>query len=207
MTMNPTLHGAPPLAAVLLPASGRPDLPNDGKLFPALYQRPPPEPKAAEVAPRDVPGPADHYQQTQILIARLHGQLLKVIGDELARQGEDAINNVQALLLFNVSSQVLTPGDLRRRGCYLGKNVSYSLKTLIASGYLDRERSTIDGRSVLIRLTAKGKKIRKILWDLFDRHTESLEAVANLGAPDLKDQNATLTGLARHLNDQISYHD
>jgi len=145
------------------------------------------------------------YQEMLALIGRLHCQLLNVVRDELDRHDETAINSVQALILFNVGDQVLTPGSLRKRQFYFGSNVSYNLKKLIELGYIQRERSPTDARSVLVRLTRTGANIRKILCVLFDRHTESLEAVANLGARDLKGQNARLRNVARHVDDQIGY--
>src|ERR1700724_3819034 len=126
------------------------------------------------------------YLEVLSLIERLHRQLLDVIKDELDRRDEREINSVQALLLFNVGDQELTAGELRTRGHYLGSNVSYNLKKLVEGGYIHHERSEIDRRSVLVRLTRKGEAVRETLHLLFDRHLASLEAVGNVGAPDLE---------------------
>ena len=91
------------------------------------------------------------------LVERLHRQLLDVIKDELDRRGERVVNSVQALLLFNIGDQELTAGELRTRGHYLGSNVSYNLKKLVESGYINHERSDVDRRSVHVSLTEKGK--------------------------------------------------
>src|SRR3954453_20207798 len=125
------------------------------------------------------------YLECLNLVERLHRQLLDVIKDELDRRGERVVNSVQALLLFNIGDQELTAGELRTRGHYLGSNVSYNLKKLVEAGYVHHERSSVDRRSVLVRLTQKGETVRNMLSELFDRHLISLEAVGNVGASEL----------------------
>src|ERR1700675_135728 len=133
-----------------------------------------------------------HYLETLNLVERLHRQLVNVIKDELDRRDEREINSVQALLLFNVGDQELTAGELRTRGHYLGSNVSYNLKKLVESGYVHHERSVVDRRSVLVRLTRKGESVRDMLRELFERHLVSLEAVGNIGVADMDGMNACL---------------
>src|SRR3954467_7849331 len=132
------------------------------------------------------------YLECLNLVERLHRQLLDVIKDELDRRGERVVNSVQALLLFNIGDQELTAGELRTRGHYLGSNVSYNLKKLVEGGYIHHERSELDRRSVLVRLTPKGEHVRDMLRELFDRHLSSLEAVGNVGADNLDGLNVTL---------------
>src|SRR5438309_9194567 len=127
-----------------------------------------------------------HYLETLNLVERLHRQLLDVIKDELDRRDEREINSVQALLLFNVGDQELTAGELRTRGHYLGSNVSYNLKKLVEAGYVHHERSSVDRRSVLVRLTNKGEVVRNMLGGLFERHLVSVEAVGHVGSPELE---------------------
>jgi DNA-binding MarR family transcriptional regulator len=139
------------------------------------------------------------------LVERLHRQLLDVIKDELDRRDEREINSVQALLLFNVGDQELSAGELRTRGHYLGSNVSYNLKKLVEAGYIHHERSAIDRRSVLVRLTVKGELVRDMLRQLFDRHLLSLEAVGNVGGDDFDTMNANLKRIERFWIDQIRF--
>ena len=146
-----------------------------------------------------------HYLETLTLVERLHRQLLDVIKDELDRRDEREINSVQALLLFNVGDQELTAGELRTRGHYLGSNVSYNLKKLVESGYIHHERSEADRRSVLVRLTEKGEQVKIMVAELFDRHLGSLEAVGNVGQPDLDAMNVTLKRLERFWIDQVRF--
>src|SRR5690242_438172 len=149
------------------------------------------KPQAAAVLD-SAPAASKHYLETLSLIERLHRQLLDVIKDELDRRDEREINSVQALLLFNVGDQELTAGELRTRGHYLGSNVSYNLKKLVEAGYVHHERSSVDRRSVLVRLTNKGEVVRNMLSGLFERHLVSLEAVGNVGASELESVSASL---------------
>jgi len=162
--------------------------------------------KAQPGAPlSDAPDVGKHYLETLGLIERLHRQLLDVIKDELDRRDEREINSVQALLLFNVGDQELTAGELRTRGHYLGSNVSYNLKKLVDAGYIHHERSAVDRRSVLVRLTKKGEVVRAMLVELFGRHLLSLQAVGNVGASDLEGTNTALRRLERFWIDQVRF--
>ena len=145
------------------------------------------------------------YLETLNLVERLHRQLLDVIKDELDRREEREINSVQALLLFNVGDQELSAGELRTRGHYLGSNVSYNLKKLVELGYIHHERSEVDRRSVLVRLTAKGEAVSEMLRELFERHLGSLEAVGNVATADLDTLNASLKRVERFWIDQVRF--
>jgi len=148
---------------------------------------------------------AKYYLETLNLVERLHRQLLDVIKDELDRREEREINSVQALLLFNVGDQELSAGELRSRGHYLGSNVSYNLKKLVDLGYIHHERSEVDRRSVLVRLSRKGEAVRDMLRELFERHLGSLEPVGNVAAADLAGLNASLKRLERFWIDQVRF--
>lgn len=145
------------------------------------------------------------YLEALNLLERLHRQLLDVIKDELDRREEREINSVQALLLFNVGDQELSAGELRTRGHYLGSNVSYNLKKLVDLGYIHHERSEVDRRSVLVRLTRKGEFVRDMLREVFERHLGSLEAVGNVATADLEGMNASLKRLERFWIDQVRF--
>ena len=145
------------------------------------------------------------YLESLNLVERLHRQLLDVIKDELDRRGERVVNSVQALLLFNIGDQELTAGELRTRGHYLGSNVSYNLKKLVESGYINHERSDVDRRSVHVSLTEKGSQVRDVVVKLFDRHLESIEAVGNVTAQDFEALNVSLRRLERFWLDQVRY--
>ena len=113
---------------------------------------------------------ADYLEMLQ-RVERLHRHLLDVVKDELDRDGLSDLTSVQALLLFNIGDSILTAGELRTRGHYLGSNVSYNLKKLVDLGYIDQNRSEGDRRTVQIALTEKGHSVRSALTGLFARQS------------------------------------
>jgi DNA-binding MarR family transcriptional regulator len=139
------------------------------------------------------------------LLERLHRLLLDVIKDEFERVGMFEINPVQALLLFNIGDNEVTAGELKTRGYYQGSNVSYNLKKLVELGYMHHQRSEIDRRSVRVRLTEKGRRVRAQLSDLFARHAETVEKRALLDARGMEDANLALRRLERFWTDQIRF--
>ncbi|MGF7160035.1 DNA-binding MarR family transcriptional regulator [Rhodoligotrophos appendicifer] len=145
------------------------------------------------------------YLESLTLIERLHRRLLDVVKDEFERTGEQDINAVQALLLFNIADNELTAGELRTRGHYLGSNVSYNLKKLVEAGYINHERSAADRRSVRVSLTPLGQDVRNRVDDLYNRHLGSLESVGGLSLDEFEKLNRALARLERFWLDQIRY--
>lgn len=145
------------------------------------------------------------YQEAVTLVERLHRRLLDVVKDEFDRRGREDINAVQALLLFNIGDAELTAAELRTRGYYLGANVSYNLKKLVESGFLDHRRSREDRRSVRIRLTAKGEEVRDIIEALHAKHLATIEQIGGIGPQDFQQLNKALNRLERFWTDQILY--
>jgi DNA-binding MarR family transcriptional regulator len=88
------------------------------------------------------------YLDVILLIERLHRQFLEVVSLELDSFGIYDINNVQALMLFNIGDAEMTIGELTTRGAYLGSNVSYNVNKMVENGYLVQERSLHDRRSI-----------------------------------------------------------
>lgn len=111
-----------------------------------------------------------NYLDAIQLIERLHRQYLEVLKNELERAKIADINNIQAMILFNIGQDEMTVGDLIERGYYLGSNVSYNVKKMVENGYLIQERSHHDRRSIMIRLTEKGLALCQRLNGMFDRH-------------------------------------
>ncbi len=134
------------------------------------------------------------YIETISLVERLHRQCLEVVKAELDRIGIRDLNNVQALILFNIGDEELTVGELTQRGYYLGSNVSYNVKKMVENGYLIQERSPHDRRSFHVRAADKGLEIYQRLDKLFQRHAERLDALQF--SPETQEQaNATLRRL------------
>ncbi|MCA3452765.1 MAG: MarR family transcriptional regulator [Rhodobacter sp.] len=145
------------------------------------------------------------YLDSMTLVERLHRLLLDVIKDEFERLGVLEINAVQALLLFNIAGHEVTAGELKSRGYYQGSNVSYNLKKLVELGYMHHQRSEVDRRSVRVRLTDKGRRVRQMLHELFTRHAEALEKRGTMGLDSLGVFNRQLRQMERFWADQIRY--
>lgn len=137
----------------------------------------------------------DHiYQEVIFLVERLHRHFLEVVKSELERLDTSDINNIQALILFNVGTEELTVGELTNRGYYLGSNVSYNVKKMVENGYLIHERSTHDRRSIRVRLSEKGLELYQFLREMFERH------IADIVEGPITDQELEEASVAlRHL--------
>src|SRR5450759_1997304 len=125
--------------------------------------------------------------------------------ERLDRRGRADINSVQALLLYNIGDKELTAGELRTRGYYLGSNVSYNLKKLVETNFLDHQRSRVDRRSVRIKLTDKGREVRDIVDTLYQKHVRTVEQVGGINADEFSTLNKSLHRLERFWTDQILY--
>src|SRR5882762_5055183 len=136
------------------------------------------------------------YLEVISLVERLHRQFMEVVKLELEGFGIRDINNVQALMLFNIGDVEMTVGELTTRGCYLGSNVSYNVKKMVDTGYLVQERSVHDRRSIHVRLTDKGRDLRDRLSVMHKRHVEMLGQTAITDA-DLQGVALTLGRLER----------
>jgi DNA-binding MarR family transcriptional regulator len=147
----------------------------------------------------------NRYLVSLKLIERLHRLLLDVIKDEFERLGRSDVNSVQALLLYNIGDAELTAGELTSRGYYLGSNVSYNLKKLVDAGYISHQRSTVDRRSVRVKLTQKGQDVCSLVNALYQRQLKSLEQVGGIATDDLEVLNKALIRLERFWTDQIRY--
>jgi DNA-binding MarR family transcriptional regulator len=107
------------------------------------------------------------YFESIVMIERLHRLFLEVIKAELDKDRVVNINNVQALILYNIGLNELTVGELTQMGYYLGSNVSYNLRKMVQNGYVIQTPSIHDRRSSYIKLSDKGvtlfKKIDAVL--------------------------------------------
>ncbi len=137
-----------------------------------------------------------NYLEVISLVERLHRHFLEVVKLELEGLGVHDINNVQGMMLFNIGDAEMTVGELTLRGCYLGSNVSYNVKKMVENSYLVQQRSRHDRRSVHVRLTEKGFKLRDSLTAMHRRHADML-AQALVSAEDLQAVGVTLRRLER----------
>ena len=146
----------------------------------------------------------DQYLLTIRLIERLHRRFLDVVKAELDRLGMLDINNVQALILSNISNEQVTVGELTARGYYQGSNVSYNVKKLVENGYLVQERSAHDKRMMRVWLSDKGLDLVNRIDALYQRDADKIaENIAQ--EPQFKELNRVLTGVERHWSHVINF--
>jgi DNA-binding MarR family transcriptional regulator len=136
------------------------------------------------------------YLDVIALVERLHRQFLEVVKLELDTHGVHDINNVQAMILYNIGDLEMTVGELTLRGCYLGSNVSYNVKKMLENGYIVQERSPHDRRSVRVRLSEKGLALHAKLGKMHERHIQQLSQGV-VQADDLVASHKTLRRLER----------
>lgn len=151
-----------------------------------------------------------YYESIQ-LIERLHRHFLDVLKVELERMGVMDINNMQAMILYNIGKEDVTVGELTVRGYYLGSNVSYNVKKMVENEYLIQERSKHDKRSIRVRLSEKGTILKQKMGVLFSQHSTELKTV-QLDLDTLQQINARLRLLERFwavrstpANDMMNY--
>jgi DNA-binding MarR family transcriptional regulator len=101
----------------------------------------------------------DAYFEAVVMIERLHRLFLEVVKMELDRLHTRDINNVQALVLYNIGQSQLTVGELTNRGYYLGSNVSYNLRKMVQNDYVSQVPSPHDRRSSHVKLSSKGLEL------------------------------------------------
>ena len=136
----------------------------------------------------------ESYLETISLIERLHRLCLEVIKCELDSLRIEDINNVQALVLYNLGGEQISIGELTTRGCYLGSNVSYNLKKMVQNGYVEQISSKHDKRSYMIKLSSKGMSLCKKIDAALNKHIELLpqEGITDEGLNNLVSTLRTL---------------
>lgn len=111
----------------------------------------------------------NRYLEMICSFERLHRLFFEIISSELTRLKITDLNSVQALLVYNTGGNVLSVGEITARGYYLGTNVSYNLKKIIACGYMQQTPSEYDKRSSLIKLSKKGLQLYHALDEAFNQ--------------------------------------
>jgi len=144
-----------------------------------------------------------YYDAIQ-LMERLHRHFLDVLKLELDKKGIQDINNVQAMILYNIGEDELTVGELTIRGYYLGSNVSYNVKKMVENEYLIQERSVHDKRSIRVKLSPKGRELRALVTTMFKRHEDQIKGT-DLTDDRLKGMNEVLRRIERFWASQTNY--
>jgi len=144
------------------------------------------------------------YHDAIQLIERLHRRFMDVVKLELDKLQIQDINNVQAMILYNIGEDDMTVGELTLRGYYLGSNVSYNVKKMVENDYIIQERSVHDKRSIRVRLSDKGVTLYEQLYKMFTRHEDQIQ-VTDLTEPRIKDFNETMKMMERFWASQTNF--
>lgn len=155
-----------------------------------------------ETAPGSV---GESFLKSLSLLEQAHRRLHDVVKDDLERGGERSLTGVQALLLYEIGDGDAPASVLRARGAFAGTSLSYNVKKLQEGGYLIQTRSEDDKRTVTLRLTDRGRKVRGRVEKLFEKQAQALEPTASVRHDDLSQLNKTITRLERFWSDQIRY--
>lgn len=117
------------------------------------------------------------YYNIVCSLEHLYRLFLEIVKRELDRMGVYDINSVQVIMIYNISEQEVSVGELVSRGLYHGSNVSYNLKKLIQTGYVIQKPSEHDKRSLHIKLSQKGLEIFKSLDICFEAQAKKFENI------------------------------
>jgi len=144
------------------------------------------------------------YFDTVQLVERLHRHFLDVLRTELRRLSIEDINAVQALLLANIGAEDVVIRDLKDRGYYHGSNVSYNIKKLTETGYLEQERCSHDRRAIRLKLTDKGMTLCDHIRELQTYLSDEM-GKTGLSAAQMDSAIHTLESVERTWTDFIRY--
>ncbi len=144
------------------------------------------------------------YHDAIQMIERLHRRFMDVVKLELDRLQIQDINNVQAMILYNIGDEDMTVGELTLRGYYLGSNVSYNVKKMVENEYIIQERSLHDKRSIRVKLSDKGLELYNQLYKMFARHEEQIQ-VTDLTEDRIKSFNDTMKMMERFWSSQTNF--
>lgn len=144
------------------------------------------------------------YYEAVFLVERVHRHFLEVVKTDLDRHGVQDINNVQALILYNIGRDEMTVGELTARGYYLGSNVSYNVKKMHENDYIAQERSPHDKRSVRVKLTEKGLALHKRMEEHMEKQVTAL-ASSTITADELIKASEVMKKLERFWSGMINY--
>lgn len=143
----------------------------------------------------------DEYFQSVQSLERLHRLFLDVVKTELDNMEIFDINNVQAIIIYNIGTSQLTVGELTNRGYYQGSNVSYNLRKMVKNEYIVQVQTPHDRRSSLVKLSSKGSDLYKKLDVIFQKHSEILNSKS--GKETLHQLSSSLQKLENFWSDAI----
>lgn len=146
----------------------------------------------------------DNYYNSIVMVERLHRMFLEVLKFELNQSRIRDINNVQALVLYNIGEKKMSVGELTAHGCYLGSNVNYNLRKMIENGYIFACLNEYDRRSTDVSLTHKGLEMYERIVHLIEAQAKGLQEY-DINDDMIKNMIQTLSGIEKYLKKVAPY--
>lgn len=126
------------------------------------------------------------YIVSMLLIEKIYKAFLNLLKNDLEQMGIFDINNIQCLLIYQIGKSQINVSDVITKGYYSGSNVSYNIKKMSESGYIEQTQAKHDKRASIIKLTSKGLGILKKMDKIFEKHSSILKkinGIANFNVP------------------------
>ncbi len=144
------------------------------------------------------------YHEAIALIERLQRRFFDMLKVELDKNDIYDINPVQAMMLYKIGDDEMTVGELTLRGYYIGSNVSYNVKELEKTGYLEKARSIHDKRSFRIKVSDKGIKVCDIISAMLASHETKMHPF-DIDMPEIEDINLSLRSLEKFWSSEAQF--
>ena len=133
----------------------------------------------------------DLYLETTSMLEKMHRMFIEITKDELDKSGFSDVSGIQGLMMYNIAESKITVSEISSRGYYLGSNVTYNLKKLVEADYVKQTVSPHDKRAMYIHLSAKGKKVLKIIDNMLKQHVDNFNT-NGIAENKLRETNQTL---------------
>ncbi|MBD1546044.1 MarR family winged helix-turn-helix transcriptional regulator [Roseibium aggregatum] len=101
-------------------------------------------------------------------LIRASTYVLAAVEADLKKQGFPPLGWYDVLLeLKRERDGALSPSEIENRTLLAQYNISRLLARLETAGYVSKEKSETDGRSVVVRLTGEGVELLKRMWPAY----------------------------------------
>lgn len=109
--------------------------------------------------PANIPAPNITHFELARTLERVNRRFAAFMQSEMTRRGVEEIGHAHLMLLLAIGDDEISVTQLMERGPYAGTNLSYYLKQLGESGYIERNALQRDRRAARIKLSEKGKEL------------------------------------------------
>lgn len=109
--------------------------------------------------PANMPSPTITHFELARTLERVNRRFSAFMQSEMSRLGVEEIGPAHLMLLLAIGDDEISVSQLMERGPYAGTNLSYYLKQLGESGYIERNALQRDRRAARIKLSERGKEL------------------------------------------------